>query len=209
MPTLGAASAPPPFATSDTTIAREEAARAMRTVRVTDEPAAGAATGGLTTAPPLGDSRSATSATKTTVHEPASGGLVATTEVADAVARFQPFAPSAALPQLSPWTSPDSNEAFGAGLQPERPTRRYHHSGADSFTPSTASPDDNTDGSSGSECSPPLKPSAEDIATAFTPLRKGGKIERTTELMERVARVKARFRARQFAVPAALHREEQ
>ena len=202
MPTLGAASAPPPFA-------REEAARAMRTVRVTDEPAAGAATGGLTTAPPLGDSRSAVaaSATKTTAHEPASGGLVVTTEVADAVARFQPFAPSAALPQLSPWTSPDSNEAFGAGLQPERPTRRYRHSGADSFTPSTASPDDNTDGSSGSKSSVPCKPSAEDIATAFTPLREN-KIERTTELMERVARAKARFRARQFAVPAALHREE-
>lgn len=143
------------------------------------------------------------------------GGKTTRTAVAvetDEFAEFHPFSPSGTLPHLSPclnnadtWGSDSSGDG---GKQPQRrppqQRRRHRHGSTDSFTPST-SPDD-TRSSSGNNSA--QKPSPHAIATAFTPLRQSGKIERTKELMERVALVKARFRARQLAAATCQCQEQ-
>jgi hypothetical protein len=138
------------------------------------------------------------------------GGKTTRTAVAvetDEFAEFHPFSPSGTLPHLSPclnnadsWGSDSSGDG---GKRQRQQRRRHRHVSTDSFTPT--SPDD-TESSSGSNSA--QQPSPHAIATAFTPIWKGGKIEHTKELMERVALVKAQFRARQLAAATGQCQEQ-
>jgi hypothetical protein len=203
MPASGDTASVPLFAHADAR-ALNRAPRAEPTATATRAVGAEELSSPVATAPPLGATQSAAAAATTTaasapctpqVHP---AGSVAAEITVDAIAGFHPFPPPAELPQLSPMTCPEDHD--GGTAQPQEPRRRCDRGSTDSFTRDSPSFDGrDTEEDDGLETSPLRQPSPHAIATAFTPLRQSGKIERTKELMERVALVKAQFRARQLA----------